>query len=177
MLLLADPEEIKAAAARILGEYLGADRCAYAEIEADENYLDITCDYTRGATPSIVGRFGVDDLGPEVLRLMRMDLPSVVNDIEGEASAKTDISAFRRAEIQALVCAPIIKQGHFVARMSVQQKTPRRWLCEEVELIKIVANRCWESVARARAVRRVRKGEERLRRITDATQDALWEIT
>ena len=113
---LADPEEIKAAAARILGEYLGADRCAYAEIEADENYLDITCDYTRGATPSIVGRFGVDDLGPEVLRLMRMDLPSVVNDIEGEASAKTDISAFRRAEIQALVCVPIIKQGHFVAK-------------------------------------------------------------
>ena len=60
--------------------------------------------------------------------------------------------------------------------MSVEQKTPRRWLCEEVELIKIVASRCWESVARARAFRRVRKGEERLRRITDATQDALWEI-
>src|SRR5215475_7675313 len=35
---LADPEEIKATAARILGEYLGADRCAYAEIEAGENY-------------------------------------------------------------------------------------------------------------------------------------------
>src|SRR5262245_38058387 len=173
---LADPEEIKATAARILGEYLGADRCAYAEIEADENYLDITCDYTLGATPSIVGRFGVDDLGPDVLRLMRMNLPSVVNDIEAEAPAKIDVSAFRRAEIRALVCAPIIKQGRFVARMSVQQKTPRRWLCEEVELIKLVANRCWESVARARAVRRVRAGEERLRRITDATQDALWEI-
>ncbi|HEV2665260.1 MAG TPA: PAS domain S-box protein, partial [Blastocatellia bacterium] len=173
---LADPEEVKAAAARILGEYLGADRCAYAEIEVDENYLDITCDYTRGATPSIVGRFGVDDLGPEVLRLMRMDLPCVVNDIEAEASAKTDLSAFRRVEIRALVCAPIIKHGHFVARMSVQQKTPRRWLREEVEIIKIVASRCWESVARARAFRRVREGEERLRRITDATHDALWEI-
>src|SRR5262245_39279222 len=108
----ADPEEIKATAARILGEYLGADRCAYAEIEAGENYLDITGDYTRGGIPSIVGRFGVDDLGPEVLRLMRMDLPSVVNDMEAEASAKTDLSAFRRAEIRALVCAPIIKRGH-----------------------------------------------------------------
>jgi PAS domain S-box-containing protein len=173
---LADPEEIKATAARILGEYLDADRCAYAEIEAGENYLDITCDYTRGATPSIVGRFGVDDLGSEVLRLMRLDLPSVVNDIEAKELAKTDLSAFRRAEIRALVCVPITKRGHFVARMSVQQNTPRRWLSEEVEIIKIVANRCWESVARARAVRRVREGEERLRRITDATQDALWEI-
>jgi PAS domain S-box-containing protein len=174
--LLADPEEIKVTTARILGEYLGVDRCAYAEIEANGNYLEITCDYTRGDTPSIVGRFGVDDLGPDVLRLMRMHLPSVVNDIEAEASAKTDLSAFRQAEIQALVCAPIIKNGQFVARMSVQQKTPRRWLNEEIELIKLVANHCWESVARARALRKVREGEERLRRITDATQDALWEI-
>jgi PAS domain S-box-containing protein len=173
---LVDPEEIKGAAARILGEYLGADRCAYAEIEADGNYLEITCDYTRGETPSIVGRFGVDDLGPDVLRLMRMNLPSVVNDIEAEASTKHDLTAFRLAEIQAMVCAPIMKEGHFVARMSVQQKTPRRWLSEEVELIKIVANRCWESVARARAFRKVREGEKRLRRITDATNDALWEI-
>jgi PAS domain S-box-containing protein len=100
----------------------------------------------------------------------------VVNDIEAEASTKQDLTAFRLAEIQAMVCAPIIKQGHFVARMSVQQKTPRRWLYEEVELIKTVANRCWESVARARAFRKVRAGEERLRRITDATHDALWEI-
>jgi PAS domain S-box-containing protein len=134
---LADPEEIKATAARILGEYLGADRCAYAEIEAGENYLDITCDYTRGATPSIVGRFGVDDLGPEVLRLMRLNLPSVINDIEAEESAKTDLSAFRRAEIRALVCVPITKRGHFVARMSVQDalweidlRTRRLWWSE-----------------------------------------------
>ena len=36
---LADPGDIMAAAARMLGEYLGVDRCAYAEIEANEKYL------------------------------------------------------------------------------------------------------------------------------------------
>lgn len=173
---LSDPEEIMLAAARMLGEHLSADRCAYAEVEADENFLEITGDYTRSGTPSIVGRFSVDDLGPDVLRLMRENNLSVINDVEAEVSNEASLSAFRRHEIQALVCAPIIKSGHFVARMSVQQETPRRWLPEEVELIKVVANRCWESVARARAVRSLKESEERLRRITEATQDALWEI-
>src|SRR5262249_23741225 len=160
---LADPEEIKATAARMLGEHLGADRCAYAEVEADEEYLEITGDYTRGEAPSVVGRYRVDDLGPEVSRLMRVNLASVVNDIEAEATAIKDLSAYRRAEIRALVCVPLNKNRRYVARMAVSQKTPRRWLSSEVKLITIVANRCWESVERARAVRSLRESEERYR--------------
>src|SRR5262249_16956884 len=52
---LSGPEEIMAAAARMLGEYLGADRCAYAEVEANEKYLEITNEYIRGELPSVVG--------------------------------------------------------------------------------------------------------------------------
>src|SRR5215813_2636531 len=104
---LADPEEIMAAAARMLGEHLGADRCAYAEVEANEKYLYITSDYTRGDTPSVVGRFSVDDLGSEALRLMRADRPYVINDIEAEASARIDLSMYPQAEVRALMCAPL----------------------------------------------------------------------
>ncbi|MGH9767648.1 MAG: PAS domain S-box protein, partial [Blastocatellia bacterium] len=75
-----------------------------------------------------------------------------------------------------LMCVPLNKNGHYVARMAVSQKTPRRWSPWEIELVAKVANRCWESVERARAVRSLKESEERLRRITDATQDALWEI-
>ncbi|MGH9769733.1 MAG: PAS domain S-box protein, partial [Blastocatellia bacterium] len=171
---LAGPGEIMAAAARMLGEHLGADRCAYAEVEADEEYLTITSDHTRGDTPSIVGRFSVDDLGSEALRLMRVNRPYVINDIETETPEGTDLSAFRRAEIQALVCVPLSKEGRFVARMSVQQKTPRRWLDKEVKLITIVANRCWESVARAKAVRDLRESEERYRAFIKHSSEAIW---
>ncbi|MGH9936436.1 MAG: PAS domain S-box protein, partial [Blastocatellia bacterium] len=173
---LADPEEIKATAARMLGEHLGADRCAYAEVEADEEHLEITGDYTRGEAPGVAGRFNVDDLGPEVLRLMRVNLPSVVNDIEAEAPEGTDLSAYRQAEIRALVCAPLSKDGHYVARMAVGQKTPRRWLREEVELVTIVANRVWESVERARAVRNLRESDERYRAFIAQSSEAIWRI-
>jgi PAS domain S-box-containing protein len=171
---LADPEDIMAAAARMLGEYLGVDRCAYAEIEANEKYLCITSDYTRGDTPGIVGRFSVDDLGVEALRMMRANRPFVANDVEAAALAGKDLSAYRRAEARALICAPLSKNGHYVARMAVIQKTPRNWEPWEVEIVTKVANRCWESVQRARAMRCLRESEERYRAFIANSSEAIW---
>ncbi len=171
---LADPEDIMAAAARMLGEYLGVDRCAYAEIEANEKYLCITSEYTRGDAPGIVGRFSVDDLGVEALRMMRANRPFVANDIEAAALAGKDLSAYRRAEARALICAPLSKNGHYVARMVVSQKTPRQWEAWEVELVTKVANRCWESVQRARAMRGLRESEERYRAFIANSSEAIW---
>src|SRR6266540_2080975 len=171
---LADPEEIMAAAARMLGEHLGVDRCAYAEVEANEKYLYIMSDYTRGKIPSVVGRFSVDDLGPEALRLMRANRPYVVNDVEAEPPPGRDLSAYRQAEVRALMCAPLIKNGHYVAKMAVSQKTPRHWEPWEIELVAKVADRCWEAVERARAVRNLRESEERYRAFIANNSEAIW---
>src|SRR5262245_5383794 len=171
---LADPEEIMALAARMLGEYLGVDRCAYAEVETNEKYLEITSDYTRGEIPSVVGRFSVDDLGSKALRLMRANHPYVIDDIEAEPPAVRDLSAYRQAEVRALLCAPLIKNGHYVARIVVSQNTPRHWEPWEVEVVAKVANRCWESVQRARAVRNLRESEERYRAFIANSSEAIW---
>ncbi|MGH9754374.1 MAG: PAS domain S-box protein, partial [Blastocatellia bacterium] len=171
---LADPEEIMAAAARMLGEYLGVDRCAYAEVETNEKYLYITNEYARGEIPKIVGRFSVDDLGAEALRMMRANRPYVVDDIEAEPPAGRDLSAYRQAEVRALMCAPLVKNGHYVARMVVSQGTPRHWEPWEVEIVKKVADRCWESVQRARALRDLRESEDRYRAFITNSSEAIW---
>ncbi|HEY9431733.1 MAG TPA: PAS domain S-box protein [Blastocatellia bacterium] len=171
---LANPEDIMAAAARMLGEYLDVDRCAYAEIEANEKYLYITSDYARGETPSVVGRFSADDLGVEVLRMMRANRPFVANDVEAAALAGRDLSAYREAGVRSIICAPLSKNGHYVARMAISQKTPRHWEPWEVEVVKKVANRCWESVQRARAERGLRESEERYRAFIVNSSEAIW---
>ena len=66
---VAEPDAVMETTARLLGEHLGADRCAYAEAEADEDTFTITGNYTRGDTQSIVGRFTFRAFGAEVLRL------------------------------------------------------------------------------------------------------------
>ena len=74
---LSDPAQITATYARLLGEHMRVDRCAYADVEADSDTFNLIGDYTRGA-PSIVGRYRFADFGDECLRLMRSGKPYVV---------------------------------------------------------------------------------------------------
>ena len=59
------PEEIMAVSARLLGEHLDVDRCAYADFEADGDSFERTAAYTRG-TPTLPGRARLSDYGPEI---------------------------------------------------------------------------------------------------------------
>jgi PAS domain S-box-containing protein len=171
---LSDPDEIVAASARLLGEHLGADRCAYAQVEADEDHFLLTGDYTRGV-PSIVGRFAMSQFGAEALRLSRAGEPYVVEDVEDDPRVTAeDLGAYRRTQIRAVVSVPLLKGGRFVAGMAVHQKVPRRWSPQEVELLRAVANRCWESIERARAARSLRESEAKLRTLTNTVPALVW---
>jgi PAS domain S-box-containing protein len=159
---LTDPGDVLAAAARMLGEHLGADRCAYAEVEADEDHFVITGDYTRGDMPGIRGRFAMSAFGAEALRLMREDQPYVVSDVLADARVgEADRAAYERTQIRAVISVPLHKQGRFVAGMAVHQRTPRRWTDGDVALVQAVAHRCWESLERSRTVQALREREER----------------
>jgi PAS domain S-box-containing protein len=158
------PDQAVATAARMLGEHLGVDRCAYAETEADEDHFALTGDYTRGDTASIVGRYAMSDFGAETLRLMRADLPYVVDDAFSDPRVTTaDRAAYELTQIVAVICVPLHKAGRFRAAMAVHQRTPRHWLPAEVELVRTVTQRCWESIERARALRGLQESERRLR--------------
>ena len=166
---LIDTGEVMAAAARLLGEHLGADRCAYGEVDADEDQFRVTGDYTTEGVPSIIGRFAMSEFGSEALRLMRENEPYVVADTEADRRVVgADLAGYRRMRIRAAVTAPLHKGGRFVAGMAVHQQRPRRWTQEEVELVEAVTNRCWESLERARAVEELRESEERFRAAFEA---------
>ncbi|MDQ3439852.1 MAG: PAS domain S-box protein [Planctomycetota bacterium] len=163
---LADPREITATYARLLGEYLGADRCAYADVEADQDTFNLTGDYNRGV-PSIVGRYTFTNFGAEVLRLMRADEPYVVHDVDTHEPSVGDLTYYRQTMIRAVICVPLHKAWRFVAAMAVHQATPRTWTADEIELARNVAGRCWESIERARVERTLRESEERFRAAFD----------
>jgi PAS domain S-box-containing protein len=171
---LLDPDEIVAASARLLGEHLQVDRCAYAQVEADEDHFLLTGDYTRGV-PSLVGRFAMSQFGAESLRLMRAGEPYVVDDVEEDPRVKAeDLAAYRRTMIRAVVSMPLIKGGRFAAGMAVHQTVPRTWSAQEVELLRSVAHRCWESIERARAVRSLHESEAKLRTLTNTVPALVW---
>ncbi len=164
---LTEPADITATCARLLGEHLRADRCAYADVEADEDTFNLTGDYNRGV-PSIVGRYRFADFGAEVLRLMREGRPYVVADVDTHQPPPGDLTYYRRTMIQSVICVPLHKGGKLVAAMAVHQRTPRTWLADEVELLRTVASRCWESIERARVARNLSESEASFRQLADA---------
>ena len=159
---LESPEDITQTAARLLGVYLDVNRCAYADVEPDEDTFNLTGDYNSGV-PSIVGRYTFTQFGDECLRLMRADEPYVVTDSETDPRTEQVRDSYRLTRIRSVICVPLRKKGHFVAAMAVHQITPRDWTHDEVELVRRVASRCWESIARTRVTRELRESERRLR--------------
>lgn len=167
---LADPAEIMAASARLLAEHLGADRCAYADVEGEAVYV-ITGDFARGV-PSIVGRWEVAAFGAEHLRLMRANETYVVTDADSDPRiGADDLAAYRATNIRAVVCVPLHKADRFTAAMAVHQQMPRTWTSEEIDLVTTVAGRCWEALERARVARTLRVSEERFRTLFEAMDE------
>jgi PAS domain S-box-containing protein len=170
---LSKAEDIVATAARLLGLYLHADRCAYADIEADEDTMNISGDYTRGVQ-SIVGRYTFTEFGQEVLRKMRADEPYVVDDIEVYDPALKNLDTYHATQIRSVICVPLHKEGKFVAAMAVHMKTPRHWAEDEVSLVLQVANRSWEAIERSRVSRVLKESEARFRQIADVMPQVVW---
>ena len=52
--------------------------------------------------------------------------------------------------------------------LAVHSALPRNWRADEIELVQLVADRCWESIARARAVRALADSESRYRLLFDS---------
>ncbi|MBA4150550.1 MAG: PAS domain-containing protein [Verrucomicrobia bacterium] len=170
---LSDPAEITATHARLLGEHLSAHRCAYADVESDQDTFNVTGDYNRGV-PSIVGRYRFSDFGKEVLRLNRANKPYIAHDVETHRPPIGDLAAYRATMIRAVICVPLHKNGKFRAAMAVHQKFPRRWRTDEVELVRHVASRCWESIERARTEAALRESEEFHRFASEAGRTGSW---
>ncbi|MBC7808514.1 MAG: PAS domain S-box protein, partial [Akkermansiaceae bacterium] len=174
---LTEPEEITLTAARLLGEHLAVDRCAYADVEADQDTMNLAGNYMRGPEiRSIVGRMRFADFGAEVLALMRADKPFVVENVDTHDPPVGDPAAYRATQIQAVICVPLHKGGRFVAAMAVHCATPRRWAEGEVELVRLVAERCWESIERARVARNLRESEARYRTLLESVDEGFCVI-
>ncbi|MBP2336214.1 PAS domain S-box-containing protein [Saccharothrix coeruleofusca] len=173
---LDDTEEVVAAATRLLGGRLGADRCAQARAEPGEDHFVISGDHATGL-PRLPGRVAASELGEDCLRSLRAGRPWVVADSGSDPRlVGRDLAAYERAGVRAAVCVPLSRGGRFAAALVVHQSTARRWTPEEVELVSAVAVRCWESSRRAHAEAALRDREGWHRLLVERAADGIWAL-
>jgi len=168
---LVEPSEIMATTARLLAEHLRVDRCAYAEVEQERCFV-ITGDYARGVN-TIVGRWEVAAFGPACVRCMLAGEAYVVADVENHSEVGPEhLPAYRATAIRSVICVPLHKNGRFTAAMAVHQSRVRNWTHDEVQLVRLVVARCWETLERSRVARALSESEARYRIMVEAESRA-----
>jgi PAS domain S-box-containing protein len=174
---LTDPQEITECAARLLGEHVHADRCAYAEVSEDEKAFEVIGNYHPNLH-SIVGRYEMLDFGAEWSRCMREGVPYIVENVDTHRPPLDDVKdAYRAAGIQAVIAVPLRKGDKVVGAMAVHQKVPRAWKDQDAEALTHVASRVYESMQRSRVEKTLRESEARFRQLADAMPQIVFSAT
>jgi PAS domain S-box-containing protein len=157
-----DAAQITHRAASLLGSHLRVNRCAYAEVDEDQNNVTVVGNSTEGL-PSMVGRYTLRQFSSSAFDLLTANKPFIVEDSETDPVCSSGIETFRAAGVRATISYPLVKNGRLTAILAVHSMQPRRWHPQEVALVASVAARCWESIERGRILRALEADREELR--------------
>ena len=166
-----DPHTIVVAAMDLLRRALDADRCAYGDLETDEDHFVFSGCAVREGVAEVHGRFPVSGFGAEALPVLRSGAPYVVADLAATRGVDPDVK--RGTAIRGLVAVPVYKGGRFVAGTGVHTLAPRTWSEGDVALVRAVTERLWDAIERARAERALRASEARYRSLVDGQSEML----
>ena len=168
---LADPLEVQRIAANLLGEHLQVNHAHYGEVRGE--YVHISHSYAYGLPP-MVGSFHADDFGKRLMRGYRAGrLQVCVNTTSDPLFDDKERQVLAAAHIGAYIAVPLVKEGVWVATLSVQNIKPREWTPTEVEAVQEVAQRTWAAVARTRAERAMFRSEEKYRSLFESIDEGV----
>jgi PAS domain S-box-containing protein len=159
--LAAEPKAIMEHSTRLLGEYLGATRVAYADLEPDNDRFTIRHDWRVEGAISTVGVYSLDLFGSLATSNLRVGRTLLINDVDAELAHGDGFEMFNSIGIKAIICCPLVKQNRLVAMMAVHQQAPRTWSEEEVALVEAVVDRCWAHIERVRSTEALREADRR----------------
>ena len=175
-----DPEEVVADAVRSVGQFLGADRCGFSDIDTEADTCTVHPDYRADdAVPSMEGAFPLSSYGAVLLGEMKAGRTLVVADVHTDLGGLSEevLAAYGAVRVRAFIAAPVVHSDRLVSNLSCHSATPRRWTPEEVELLQAVVERTWLTVEVLRQQHALAREAEGLRAAHERTTDILESIT
>ena len=155
---LDDPTQIMAVTSRMLGQHLGASRCAYADVKSDSEQFSILHDYTDGCV-STVGNYQLSLFGARAVATLHSGQTLIIRDVEAELLPDEGAGMFNAIGIKAIITCPLVRKGGLRAMMAVHQSTPRDWTPGEVAMVQEVVERCWATIERRTAEEKLRESK------------------
>lgn len=159
-----------------IGEYLNVERCVWHEVNVQEDLSIVTQDWRRQADiPSVVGvRSLSESILPDMIMQFQSGQPAVVSDVTTHPYTAPFAESFAQMDIRSFVGIPCLYQGHWVAVLAINARTPQEWRSDQVVLLQEVVARLWPIIEHTRAVQVLREQEERIRLATEAADLGMW---
>ena len=158
---LSDPDAVMWAMVTKVGQHFKVARCTYGEIDAAQQHVIVTRDYTDGVV-SIAGRHRLDDFGSPLIRELRAGMTVAVHDVREDPRTNDEraVAAFAGIETRALLCIPLVKDGRFVALLVLHHPERREWSTDDIALLEQIAERTWFGIENARAEAALRESRD-----------------
>ena len=158
----ANADELTWVVAVALGEHVKVNRCAFLEIDTDQDRFTIQRDY-HPHIPSLVGTYPLGAFGPLLTEAGRAGQTTTIADVAQDLRTRVHIASYQRVGVGALVAVPLLRDGTLVSALAMAHSEPRQWSEREVLLINMVAERTWLAVEKLRLDDALRFSGEALR--------------
>ena len=169
---LSDPLAVQEAVGRLLCTHLRANRVNYVEIDGTDFIVKMS--HADGVAP-LTGRWPIKAFGASMLEGYKRDERVIVNDVRMDPKfTENERARWKARNVAAFVGIMLVKDKKWSAGVGVHSVTPRVWTKSEIELIRDVAQRVFESVERAHAEEALREREQRLSFALDASAAGVW---
>jgi PAS domain S-box-containing protein len=171
-----DADSVKHSATRLLGEYLGAARVGYAEIDEETSSAWVRSDWT--ADPDVLSLAGqrtdLASFGDDALAWLRSGQVLTVPDIRLLSLGYERTHAWEAVGLRALITVPLVRDGALKAMLYVHEPHARLWKRSDAAIARDVAERTWAAIERAQAEQSLRESEDHYRHTVESNPQVTW---
>jgi len=172
---LTDPDEIKTAAAELLGSELGLSQVGFVTLAIDQETAVVGGEYSDGDVPVPSGHTFTFSDYPASYRSALQSGESLYFDGDSAAQPSPDDCSDVPDAVgeQASVAVPIKRDGRLVGWLYASHPGSRSWPEHERRLIQEVAERTWDAFERAQAKVELRRTNDALESLNTASTELI----
>lgn len=162
------PDEITAAANKMLGSYVNAARVFYAEVNDAGGSFIIRHDWTRAGLSSVAGEVRTfDAFGMEAMSVLQSGRFLAIDDVALDPRTAGNLLAYESIGIRAFLAVPFMRSGKLSVVLNLHQTEPYRWTELDIKLATDVAERTWAAAESARAYEELKLERDRSQAVFD----------
>jgi signal transduction histidine kinase len=164
---LIEPDDITAAASKLLGHHLGVSRVLFSEVDDDNGTFFIRWDWNQDGHLSVAGETrSLNDFGPDMIAALRLGNPVPIDDIALDWRTANHVEAYASVGVRANLAIPRVKAGRLLSVLNLHQAQPYHWSQTDIKAAKDMAERSWAAVDGATIQAQLRYSRSMLRKLT-----------